>query len=179
MPQPGKRADLIAIAAVGKSRGLAGEVYLYPYFDISGESLPGQTALLRWRDGRERQLVIAGLREIAGKLLCRFEGIDDIDRARELATADLFLERDCLAPAEEDEFFVEDLLGLAVRTVDGKSLGTVARVSSGGGAPLMTVRDGAREYLIPFVREIVVEVDPAGGVVVIDPPEGLLEINDN
>lgn len=178
MPQPGTQADLIAIAAVGKSRGLAGEVFLYPYFDISGESLAGVSAVLRWRDGRERILVIESLREVAGKILCHFRGIDSIDPAKELATADLYVKRTDLEPVDDDEFFIDDLLGLAVRTTQGRPLGAVSAIETGG-APLMRVMDGGREYLIPFAREIVVEVDPVGGVIVVDPPEGLLEINDN
>ena len=89
---------------------------------------------------------------------------------------------------DPDEFRDGDLVGLTVRTVDGTVVGTVADVLHHGqdilaidpvGAAARR-RGGARagQILIPFVKAIVPEVDIAGGVLVIDPPEGLLNLQD-
>ncbi len=61
-------------------------------------------------------------------------------------------------------------------TDDGREVGRVTRIEHSGAQDLWVVSDGARERLIPAVAEIVLEVDVAGGRVVIRPPDGLLEL---
>ena len=82
-----------------------------------------------------------------------------------------------------DEFRDGDLVGLTVRTVDGTVVGTVADVLHHGQDvlaidPAADAGGRAEQILIPFVKAIVPEVDIAGGVLIIDPPEGLLNLQD-
>ncbi|MGH9835052.1 MAG: ribosome maturation factor RimM, partial [Blastocatellia bacterium] len=61
-------------------------------------------------------------------------------------------------------------------TMDGERLGRVAQVQNYGAAPLLAVRDGKRELLIPLVLSICVEIDTAQKRIVLNPPEGLLDL---
>ncbi len=68
--------------------------------------------------------------------------------------------------------------GLAVRTTDGRSVGTVAEVLHTAAGELLSVRNDADdEILVPFVAAIVISVSLADGVIEIDPPEGLLDLD--
>ena len=135
-------------------------------------------------------LTVAGCRWHSGDLLVRFAEIRDRDAAAELGGTWLMVDSDVLGALDDpDEFRDADLVGLNVRTVDGTVVGTVADVLHHGQdvlaidpavAPGTAGPAGARaeQILIPFVKAIVPEVDIAGGVLVIDPPEGLLNLQD-
>ncbi len=77
---------------------------------------------------------------------------------------------------DPDAFYDHQLVGLAARLTDGTPLGEVAAVRHEGGDLLVVRRPEGGELLIPFVAAIVPTVDVAGGVVVVDPPEGLLDL---
>jgi 16S rRNA processing protein RimM len=144
-------------------------------------------------------LTVAGHRWHSGDLLVRFEEISDRTAAAELGGTWLLVDSAVLGALDDpDEFRDGDLVGLSVRTVDGTVVGTVADVLHHGqdilvidpvGAADPAGADGvaraaraagvrAEQILIPFVKAIVPEVDIAGGVLVIDPPEGLLNLQD-
>jgi 16S rRNA processing protein RimM len=79
--------------------------------------------------------------------------------------------------AELDEYWDHELIGLTVVTRQGEPVGEVTDVRHGAGGELLSVRRGdGGEVLVPFVTAMVPAVDLAGGVIVIDPPEGLLEL---
>ena len=79
---------------------------------------------------------------------------------------------------DEDEYYDSQLVGLAVELTDGTPLGAVADVLHlPHGDVLAIARDGAAEALVPFVRAMVPVVDLTGRRVVVDPPEGLLDLS--
>ncbi len=81
-----------------------------------------------------------------------------------------------MPPTEDEEFYCEDLVGLAVETVNGKSLGNVLSFQEfGAGAMLEIGRRHGDTTLVPFTKDIVPQVDLEAKRVVIDPPPGLLE----
>jgi 16S rRNA processing protein RimM len=129
-------------------------------------------------------LTVAGHRWHSGDLLVRFEEISDRTAAAEIGGTWLLVDSAVLGALDDpDEFRDGDLVGLSVRTVDGTVVGTVADVLHHGQDvlaidPVTTGGAGATQILIPFVKAIVPEVDIAGGVLVIDPPEGLLNLQD-
>src|ERR1700729_3720191 len=126
-------------------------------------------------------LTVAGSRWHSGELLVRFAEIGDRTAAAELGGTWLLVDSAALAALDDpDEFRDGDLVGLRVRTVDGTAVGTVTDVLHHGQDILVIDPAGAggEQILIPFVKAIVPEVDVAGGVLVIDPPEGLLNLQD-
>ncbi len=77
---------------------------------------------------------------------------------------------------DPDDFYDHQLVGLAARLTDGTPLGEVVAVRHEGADLLVVRRPEGGELLVPFVAAIVPTVDVAGGFVVVDPPEGLLEL---
>ena len=103
--------------------------------------------------------------------------VDDRDAAEGLRGTWLLVDSATIAPPDDpDEFNDTDLIGLAVRTVDGTAVGAVDDVLHPAQDVLVVKTPDAREIMIPFVKAIVPEVDVKSGVLVIDPPEGLLNL---
>ena len=113
----------------------------------------------------------------SGVLLVRFEGISDRDAAAELGGTWLLVDSDAIAPPDDpDEFHDADLVGLSVRLADGTVVGTVGDVLHSGQDVLVIKTADRRDVLVPFVLPLVPEVDVKAGFLVIEPPEGLLDL---
>ena len=126
-------------------------------------------------------LTVAASRWHSGRLLVSFAGVADRTEAESLRGAWLTIAAADVPPPEDpDEFHDHQLTGLSVVTVSGELVGTVTNVLHHG-QPLLAVTpaDGTSrraEVLVPFVAAIAVEVELAGGRLVIDPPPGLLDL---
>ena len=114
----------------------------------------------------------------SGKLVLGFADYPDRTSVERLRGVRLVIDSDDLEPLDDpDEFHDHELVGLAVVTTDGTKVGTVSEIVHGPAGELLAVkREDGGEALIPFFRDIVPTVDVAGGTVVIDPPEGLLDL---
>ncbi|HVB37437.1 MAG TPA: PRC-barrel domain-containing protein, partial [Vicinamibacterales bacterium] len=82
-----------------------------------------------------------------------------------------------LMPLPDATFYRHDLIGCDVETVGGSPVGTVAAVEGTLEMSRLVVRSARGEVLVPLVAGICVLVDPAARKIVIDPPEGLLDLN--
>jgi 16S rRNA processing protein RimM len=123
-------------------------------------------------------LTIDAIRPHQGRLLITFEGVADRGVAEGLRGVLLCVDSAEVAPpTDPDEFNDHQLVGLAAVDENGERLGEVVRIEHAPASDLLHVRlpDG-RTALVPFVREIVPEVDVAGGRVVLTPPGGLLDL---
>jgi 16S rRNA processing protein RimM len=110
-----------------------------------------------------------------GVLLLTLDGIVTREAVDELRGADVFIRRTDAAPLGDDEYYIHDLLGMQVSTVDGQALGPVREViETGVHEVLVVTRPGQSDALIPLVREFIAELDIPGRRVVVRPIEGLL-----
>jgi 16S rRNA processing protein RimM len=127
-------------------------------------------------DDPSGQLRITRARWHSGQLLVAFAGVTDRTAAGELTGSWLSIDSSQLpAIGDPDEFRDHELIGLSVRTVAGQDVGVVADVLHPGQDLLVVRRPEGGESLVPFVKALVPEVDLGAGVVVIDPPPGLLD----
>ncbi|MFY1690718.1 ribosome maturation factor RimM [Plantactinospora sp. WMMB782] len=124
------------------------------------------------------RLTVEAARWHQGRLLVSFDGVYDRDVAEALRGTLLVVDSAELSPPDDpDEFNDHQLVGLAVVTPAGESLGEVARIDHAPASDLLVLRrPEGRTALIPFVRAIVPEVDLAAGRVVVDAPPGLLDL---
>jgi 16S rRNA processing protein RimM len=162
---------------VSRAHGLSGEVAVHVHTDDADRRFAPGTALAT--DPAERgPLTVAAVRHHSGRLLVRFAEAADRTAAEALRGTLLVADSTTSAPIHDpDEFWDHQLEGLAVHTVTGERLGELTQVLHPPGGDLLAVRrDGGGELLVPFVRAIVPTVDLAGGRIVVDPPEGLLDL---
>ena len=123
-----------------------------------------------------RDLTVTSVRPHASRLLVRFAEVADRTGAEALRGAQLLVNAEELPPDDDpDAFYDHELEGLAAVLADGTEVGVVREVARGPAGELLVLsRPDGREALVPFVSQIVPDVDVAGGRIVLDPPEGLL-----
>ena len=187
----------LVVGRIGKPHGVRGEVTVEVRTDepearfAPGTVLrtePGAAAPVARRDRAgprtpvpfPRELTIEESRFHQGRVLIAFEGIPDRNTAEALRGTLLVVDSaDVTPPDDPEEFHDHQLVGLAVVTPAGERLGEVARIDHAPSSDLLVLRrPEGRTALIPFVRAIVPEVDLAGGRVIVDPPAGLLDLED-
>jgi len=158
---------------VGRPHGLKGEVTVVADTDHPGRFEPD--AVFLTADSPPRELVLISTRRHHGALLASFVGVEDREHAAELQGAVLTIDTQERRTLSEGEFWPDDLQGLAALDHNGDKIGTVTGVVLGEAQDrlVITTTDGDL-FELPFVDELVGEVHPSGGFVVILPPQGLL-----
>lgn len=171
-------ASLVAVGEVLRPYGLGGEVKVRPMTDQPRERFKRLAACFLWEpeSGRREPCRIASCRFEGETVLVKLEGVDSPEAARGLGGRMLAVDREQALPAPPGQFYPWQMEGAVVQTRDGRAVGRFVGVENGGAQELWVVGDGEREHLIPAVPEIVVEVSVAEHRIVIDPPEGLLEL---
>jgi len=172
----------LVVGHLTKPHGIFGEILVKPLTDHpEGTFAPGVVLFLADTSGQNPDpalppLSIAGARHVRTGVIVDFDGIESRNEAEVLRGRYLLRDIAEVAPLDGGEVFLHQLLGMEVVTVEGVSLGTVREVYDLAPVELLEVRGGDRETLIPFRKEIVREVDPEARRIVVDPPEGLLDL---
>ncbi len=169
----------LVVGRIGKAHGLRGEVTVEVRTDDPDLRFAAG-ATLDTDPARRGPLTVESGRAQGGRLVLRFEGVADRTAAEGLRNTLLIVEADPdELPDDPEEFYDHQLVGLRAVTVDGREIGTVAEMLHLPTQDMFAVtREDGREVLIPFVAEIVPDVDLDEGVVHVDPPPGLLELAD-
>jgi 16S rRNA processing protein RimM len=165
-------AEWVTVALLGKTRGNRGEVTA---FALSGKPERYQALQEVFLFGTGERFEVESTWFHSGALIFKFRGVDTISDAERLAGAEVRVPMSERVPLEAGEFYQSDLLGCDVvdhRT--GDRLGRVSGWEEGGGAGLLVVDE---DLLIPFVRAICVEIDPAARRIAVELPEGLKDLN--
>ena len=167
----------VVVARIGKAHGLRGEVTVQVLTGAPDERfVPGATFVTE--PVAAGPLVLRSARDHNGILLLGFEHTDDRTGAEALRGIKLLAEA-LEDDGDEDAWYERDLVGLKAVTVGGDEVGEVTALESRPAQDLLVLRltDG-RQARVPFVTAIVPEVDIAGGRVVLDPPAGLLDLDE-
>lgn len=169
----------VIVGRIGRPHGIRGEVVVGVRTDEPDLRFAVGARLGAGQVGEgtpDAELIVAARRWHSGQLLVAFDGIADRTAASGLGGTWLSVDAAELPPiADPDEFRDHELIGLSVRTVAGDQVGVVSDVLHHGQDLLVIKAEGADERLVPFVAPLVPEVDVAAGVLVIDPPPGLLD----
>jgi len=128
------------------------------------------------RADRREDCRIASCRFEGETIFLRMDGVDSPEAARRFQGRLLAVERDEVLPLPEGQFYPWQMEGAVVETREGRPVGRFVRVESGAQDLWVVEDDEHRQRLIPAVPSIVVEVSVADRRIVIDPPEGLLEL---
>lgn len=168
----------ILLAEVDRARGLKGEVVARLHaddparLDEVGEVeivMPGATP---------RRARLEGWKRRGERVVLKLSGVESVDEAKALAGAEIRIpSADSPERAPEGRFYAHQIDGARVRSVAGEDLGRVVSVTTPAGQTLLEV-DGPRgRFIVPLAGAICVKIDVQRGEIVIDPPEGLIELN--
>ncbi|MFE7415022.1 ribosome maturation factor RimM [Streptomyces laurentii] len=166
----------LVVARIGRAHGIKGEVTVEVRTD-EPELRLGPGAVLHTDPASTGPLTIETGRVHSGRLLLRFAGVTDRTAAEALRNTLLIADVDPdELPEEEDEYYDHQLMDLDVVLVDGTEIGVITEISHLPSQDLFIVeRPDGSEVMIPFVSEIVTEIDLENQRAVIAPPPGLID----
>lgn len=170
--------DLVLVGRIARPHGLRGHVVITPATDFAEERFAVGATLLTHGPSGDETLTVSACRMQGGRPVVAFEGLSRIEDVERLAGQELRVPEEALQALEPGRFYHHQLVGCVVEAADGASIGRVERVEGGAGVSRLVVSGRSGEILIPFAADICVDIDVAAGRIRIDPPEGLLDLNE-
>jgi 16S rRNA processing protein RimM len=170
-------SDLILVGRVARAHGNKGQVIVNPETDFAEDRFEAGSLLIVEHAGTTAERRIVSVRFHQGRPIVAFEGVETMNDAEALAGAELKLPADALPPLPANTFYRHDLIGCEVRDVAGRVIGRVSGVEGSLEQSRLMVESERGELLIPMVDKFFVKVDTAAKTIVVDPPDGLLDVN--
>jgi 16S rRNA processing protein RimM len=171
------RESLIVIARAVRTRGLKGEIVaqLLTDFPERFEKIDRFFAVSPQGERREIELESHWFQK--DRVVLKFAGYDSIESAKELVDYEFAVPESDRFSLPESHYYDWELEGCVVKTADEQTLGRVTGVMRTGGVELLVVADEqGRDYLLPMAESIIARIDPEMKTIVVDPPEGLLDL---
>lgn len=169
--------EMAVVGRIARAHGIRGQVIVNLETDFPEERFQPGAELFVNRAGMVEPVTVTTVRFHRERPVIGLRGIDDMNAAGELAGVELRVPIECLAPLPPGAFYRHDLVGCQVETREGGPIGIVKDVEGTMGGSRLVVETPGGQVLVPFVVAICTTIDPAGKRIVIDPPEGLLELN--
>lgn len=168
---------LLQVGVIATTHGVRGEVKVFPTTD---DVLRFQTLKQVILDtGKEKiELEISGVKFFKNMVILKFKGIDDINEVEQYRKKSLYVTRENAVELAENEYFIADLIGLAVTSDEGEDLGEVKDVLQTGANDVYVIgREDGADILLPAIRDCVKQVDVEGGSMTVHLLPGLRELN--
>jgi 16S rRNA processing protein RimM len=165
------------VGRIARAHGLRGQVIVNLETDFPEERFQPGAELFVERGGRVEPLTITTVRFHRDRPVIGLRGVESIDEAAPLAGLELRVPLNTLAALPEGVFYRHDLIGCRVETTSGGTVGVVTDVEGSMAGSRLVIDGRAGEVLIPLAAEICREIDATGKRIVINPPEGLIDLN--
>ena len=167
--------ELVAIAKITKPRGLRGEVLANVLTDFPERFENLRRVFAVSETGEIFELSLEKFWFQKHRIVLKFIGINSIEEAEFLRNVEICIPESEAVELEEDEFFDWKLEGCEVFTIENEKIGEVKEIFRAGENINLVVKDGEKDFMIPFVEAICTEVDIENKLIKVDLPEGLLE----
>ena len=167
--------DFLLVGRVARAHGNRGQVIVNLETDFPEERFKVGEQLLVGPAAEAREITEVRLHQ--GRPVIALRGIATMNDAEALAGAELKVRASAVPALPKGTFYRHDLVGCEVRDVVGKVVGRVTGVEGSLERSRLVVAGEAGEVLIPLVADICVSIDTAARQIVVDPPEGLIELN--
>jgi 16S rRNA processing protein RimM len=161
--------SLVLVGEITAPFGIRGQVKMHPLIEKPQVLAKLPHVLLRFPSGREETRQIGAVRMHQHVAVVTFVGTEDRNGADSLRNAQVFIREDELPPLEKDAYYESQLLGLRVETESGRDLGRIERVLF---YPANDVYE-TDVAMIPAIEDVVVQVDIAGGRLLVRDIPGL------
>lgn len=124
------------------------------------------------------EMQVTSCKLVKGMPVIHFEGYDTIESMEPFKGKDILVDRAHAVKCQKNEFFIVDLVGLAVETDEGEALGTLTDVLQTGANDVFVVTEpDGNEILVPYIEQCVPEIHPETGKVIVHLLPGLRELN--
>ena len=168
---------MAVVGTIARPHGIRGQIIVNVETDFPEERFRAGSELFVDRGGVVEALAVTAVRFHQGRPIVTLAGVESMNAAQSLAGRELRVPADRLAPLREGTFYRHDLVGCRVETTGGTAVGVVKQVEGTLDASRLVVDAGGEEILIPLASEICASIDAKRKRIVIEPPEGLLELN--
>lgn len=169
--------DLLQVGVITSTHGVRGEVKVFPTTDDAARFKKLKKVILD--TGKENiELEIAGVKFFKNMVILKFKEFDNINDVEKYRQKKLYVTRENAVKLKKNEYFIADLIGLAVQTDDGETLGELTDVLQTGANDVYVIRTAdSEEILLPAIKECIKEVDVDGGSMLVHMMPGLRDIN--
>ena len=167
--------EKVALGKILRVWGVKGELLIFPLTDDPKRLTRVEKVSISDSSGREEIYRIKRSRIFQGKVLLQLEGIDDRGKASSLEGRYLEIHREDVPALSEGRYYLFDLIGSQVECLNGEKLGEVKEVLLFPANDVLVVKMKKKEYYIPFIKDVVKEVDLKKKLILIEPINGLLE----
>ncbi|OWR27064.1 ribosome maturation factor RimM [Saccharibacillus sp. O23] len=170
--------NFLSVGKVANTHGVRGELKIFPFTDFPEVRFAKGKELLfiSPEDGTQLKVKVVSAREQKTVFVVKLEGFDNINQVEKYKGWDVKVPKEEAVEAEDNAYYFHEIIGCAVTTEDGEELGVITDILTPGANDVWVVkRKGGKELLIPFIEDIVKDVNIAEKTVKIEVMEGLLD----
>jgi len=165
------------VGRIARAHGIRGQVIVNAETDFPDVRFRPEAVLFAKRGDRVETIRLTTVRFQHGRPVIGIDGVNDMNAATTWAGVELRVPVSELTPLADGMFYRHDLVGCRVETAAGAHVGTVMDVEGTVTGSRLVVQTARGEALVPLAQAICISIDVAAKKVVIDPPDGLLEVN--
>jgi len=171
-------AEMAVVGRIARAHGIRGQVIVSVETDFPESRFRPGAELFIDRAGSPEAIVLTTVRFQRERPVIGIAGVGTMNEAEALAGHELRVPIDRLAPLPDGTFYRHTLIGCRVETREGRPVGVVREVEGTPASSRLVVAAPGGDVLVPLASAICITIDPAAGRIVIDPPGGLLELNE-
>ncbi|MFA4926799.1 MAG: ribosome maturation factor RimM [Candidatus Aminicenantales bacterium] len=170
-----KKADLVAVGRIIRGEGKDGtvKVRFHPWIKE-----PFFKEIYIEREGECQVYKVERSNQAANSSFLKLDGVNGLEAAEALRGHEVMAKPDDFPRPADGSYYDFELLGCRVETVNGQAVGIVAGVNEAGGLAFLTIDRVGQTLEIPLVEEICRRIEVGKKLIIIDPPEGLLDLNE-
>ena len=166
--------DFYNVGKIVNTHGIRGDVRVMPTTDFVAERFAKGQDLYLQQAGEPLKLTVESARQHKGFILVKFVGYDNINDVQSFRDHELMVTEDEQQPLEEGQYYYHQIIGLTVKTLEGRELGVIKEILSPGANDVWVVkRTGQSDLLLPVIDDVVKNVDLDKGEVDVELMEGL------
>ncbi|MCR4781154.1 MAG: ribosome maturation factor RimM [Lachnospiraceae bacterium] len=171
--------DKLRVGIIGKAQGIRGEVRVHPTMDTLEDFLEiDKVILMKSRIKDLKELTVQKARIQKNFCIVKFKEIEDRNNAELLNGAELYINREDAPELEEGEYYYSDIIGCTVITDEGKTLGVLKDIyETGANDVYSVVNESKKEYLLPAIDDVILDVDVLNKVMKVHMLNGLEDLN--
>jgi len=166
---------LLQVGVISSTHGIKGEVKVFPTTD---EVSRFKRLKEVWLDTGKEQMLLhrEGVKFFKQFVILKFKEFNNINDIEAFKGKSLYVDRKNAVPLRKNEYFIADLIGLAVVTEDGESFGTMKDVIQTGANDVYVVeREDGSEVLFPAIKECILNIDMEKCCMTVHIMDGLLD----
>jgi 16S rRNA processing protein RimM len=170
-----KLPDYIDIGQISRPHGIKGSLRVQPLTDDPNRYRQLRRVFLSHDDVNRFPFHITSVKISQRLIILHLQGIDSYDEAELWRKAFVQIPREECLPLPQGQHYHFEIIGLAVVTTTGETIGHIVNIESYPANDVFVVQKNDREYLIPYITDVVKKIDTENGIVMIEPIEGLLD----